>query len=180
MGWSRGLTTSVPPCPPTIMLSPKSASAVFRTANVNIIESSRFSSATWKPRRLELYTDVLIIVKVSGPTVPTATVLFSFLSAFIEQTDISTPLRYYPTRTIWSSRLLLATRSQSQKELQLSFCLWFRALWLAGRHLSAMSSGWIQCSVRLCPQSPHWWRCHYGDVSSKSVHCFSLSRYQST
>lgn len=32
---------------------------------MNIIESSRFSSAIWKPRRLELYADLLIIIKVS-------------------------------------------------------------------------------------------------------------------
>jgi hypothetical protein len=33
---------------------------------MNIIEGSRFTSATWKPRRLELYTDVLIIIKLSS------------------------------------------------------------------------------------------------------------------
>lgn len=48
------------------MLSPKLTSTVLRTANVNIIEPSRFSSATWQPRRLELYTDVLIIIKLSS------------------------------------------------------------------------------------------------------------------
>ena len=56
-----------PPCPPATMVSPKSPSAVLRTANVNIIESGRFSSASWKPRRLELHPDVLIIIKVSDP-----------------------------------------------------------------------------------------------------------------
>jgi len=48
------------------MLSPKRTSTVLRTTNVNIIEPSRFSSATWHPRRLELYTDVLIIIKLSS------------------------------------------------------------------------------------------------------------------
>ena len=56
-----------PPCPPATMVSPKSPSAVLRTASLNIIESGRFSSASWKPRRLELHPDVLIIIKVSDP-----------------------------------------------------------------------------------------------------------------
>ena len=49
-------------------MSPKGASTVLRTANINIIESRRFSSANWKPRRLELYTDLLIIIKVISPS----------------------------------------------------------------------------------------------------------------
>jgi hypothetical protein len=96
-GAGLGLTTIL--CPPTAM-SPRSSSTALRTANISIVESSRFSSATWKPRRLELYADLLIIIKVSSPTIQTATVLSSFLSAFIEQTDISTPSRNHPTRTI--------------------------------------------------------------------------------
>jgi hypothetical protein len=46
---------------------------------MNIIESSRFSSATWKPRRLELYTDLLIIIKVSSHTIQTATLSYPHL-----------------------------------------------------------------------------------------------------
>ena len=94
----EGLTTN--PCPPTTM-SPRSSSTVLRTANINIIESSRFSSATWKSRRLELYADLLIIIKVSStPSIHIANVLSSFISAFIEQTDVYTPSRNYSTRTI--------------------------------------------------------------------------------
>lgn len=49
------------------MLSPGPSTKVIRTGNVNIIERNKFSSATWKLRRLELYPDFLIIINVSGP-----------------------------------------------------------------------------------------------------------------
>jgi len=44
-------------------------SGVIRTGNVNVIERNRFSSATWKPRRLELYTNFLIVINSSNKRV---------------------------------------------------------------------------------------------------------------
>ncbi|KAF8798339.1 hypothetical protein BYT27DRAFT_7218574 [Phlegmacium glaucopus] len=51
------------------MLSPRVTSTstkVIRTGNVHIIERNRFSSATLKPRRLELSTDFLTITNLSS------------------------------------------------------------------------------------------------------------------
>lgn len=81
---SSPFVRQLPPCPPTTTMPPpktSTSSKVLRTGNVNVIERGRFSSATWKPRRLELYTDFLTIINVSGPPFKLPFFHFSQLSS---------------------------------------------------------------------------------------------------